>query len=100
MKRGKVIYVLKKNVMGNIDIKIIIVKSLEGYMKYIIRADYYSDGNIIPIGLTNERGNSYIIRNVGSRTDITTGEKEFECVVNGKKIVLIFSEQRWKIKGL
>ncbi len=66
-------------------------------MKYIIRADYYSNGDILPIGLTDESGDSYIISNVKSRVNTKTGEKEYECFVNKKKLLLTCSTQEWKI---
>ena len=66
-------------------------------MYYIVRADYYSNGEIIPLGITDNQGYSQYLRKVkvNKKSD---SELHFDCLTNtGKKVVLLFSKGKWKV---
>lgn len=64
-------------------------------MKYIVRADYYPNGEIIPLGITDCHGNSLYVREV-----ITTICEENSCRFNcrmsdDREITLVLSNNKW-----
>lgn len=68
--------------------------------QYIVRADFYPDGTILPLGLTDKSGNTkYIdrVKKIISKTYVDNLlEYKFTCVSNNKEIVLIFKNNIWE----
>lgn len=74
-----------------------------GYIKFmeniVVRADYYNDGNILPISVTYN-GKTYPISKI---CDIETKiymndiQIQFICYLNNKKILLINRKNSWII---
>lgn len=63
--------------------------------KYIVRADFYPDGNVIPIGLTDSSGNTLWIQKIKKKSYIGTSDYQFECVANGRNITLLLKDNHW-----
>ncbi len=69
-------------------------------MNYIVRADYYPNGEIIPLGITDDQGFSQYLKNVNVDKN-PDGGLRFECLTGaGKKVVLSFSKDEWKVEML
>lgn len=66
---------------------------------YIVRADYYPDGNIIPLGITDLSGaTSYIDRICSIEKEVCKEGQvsyKFLCLSNKKKLMLIFENNKW-----
>lgn len=70
-------------------------------MKYIVRADFYPSGEIIPLGITDNQGYSHYLKIVKMNKNVENGARNFECVsTSGKKFVLALSNNRWTIEEL
>lgn len=64
----------------------------------ILRADFYSDGTIVPILVSYEDGRSEFISSVRSVEKNRTGRGcIIHCSTLTKNLTLIFSDSKWKI---
>lgn len=64
----------------------------------VLRADYYSDGAIVPILISFPDGSSEHITAVQSIRWFSDGKECFICcLTQTKKITLRFSDSKWKI---
>ena len=67
--------------------------------RYIVRADYYPDGNIIPLGINDLSGTTFYIEQVCSvkKKISATGQLvyKFVCIADKKKITLLFKNNKW-----
>ena len=66
---------------------------------YIVRADYYPDGNIIPLGFTDVSGTTFYIdqicsveKEVGKNGQILY---KFLCVSKKRKLILLLKNNKW-----
>lgn len=66
---------------------------------YIVRADFYPDGSIIPIGLTDSSGNTLWVQKITKRSYIGTCDYQFECVANGRDITLLLKNNHWIVSN-
>lgn len=65
----------------------------------VVRADYYSDGNILPISVTYN-GRTYPISkicDIETKMDMNEIQIHFTCYLNNKKILLIKKKNSWII---
>ena len=68
-------------------------------MKYIVRADYYPNGEILPIGITDEQGNSTYIKGVVKTCHSNNECCVYECITNNKKIIhLRLEKNKWIVE--
>ena len=64
-----------------------------------VRADFYPNGEIIPLGITYTEGNSrYIDKVIKVEKNITKKETRFYCLSNGLPIELVFNIRGWHIE--
>lgn len=60
-------------------------------MNYIVRADFYPSGSILPLGITDECGNTLYIRNFEPLVASSDGSQNIYCeTTNNKKFLLSF----------
>ena len=70
-------------------------------MSYIIRADYYPNGEIVPLGITDCQGNSQYLRTIKKIEEGNENLCYYECVTSkDKKILLSFSNNKWIVESL
>ena len=67
---------------------------------YIVRADFYPDGNIIPLGITDRSGKTMFIDQVMKMERKSFGSDQheyiFSCLVNREEIILRFIDNKWE----
>ena len=67
---------------------------------YIVRADFYPDGNIIPLGITDKSGKTIFIDQVQKMERKSFGPKQYEyifsCLVSKKEVILRFIDNKWE----
>ncbi len=64
---------------------------------YIVRVDFYPEGGIIPLGITDKTGNTaYIQKIISMRNDENLG-CVFDCVTDIGRCILTFKNDRWCI---
>ena len=62
-------------------------------MEYIVRADFYPNGEIIPLGITDCHGNSIFVNRVIKVIKITENNIYFKCSASGnRELLLSFAE--------
>lgn len=62
---------------------------------YIVRADYYPDGSIRPLGITDKKGNTFYIDSI-EEPHITSKEGLlFKCFIHSKEAKLFLSNNHW-----
>lgn len=67
-------------------------------MEYIVRADFYPNGEIIPLGITDCYGNSMFVNRVIETTRIKENNIRFKCSVSGGRVFFLsFVESKWAI---
>lgn len=73
-------------------------------MRFIVRVDYYPNGSIVPIGVTNESGESIYIDQIEriDRYISTSGNAEYHFLCRSKTRLfwLVFCDNRWNILNL
>ena len=67
----------------------------------VVRADFYSNGEIVPLGITDSWGKTKYINRV-LKTERRTGAKggiayQFVCEINEEKIILFFRNGQWEL---
>lgn len=63
--------------------------------QYIVRADFYPDGTIIPLGITDEYGKTTFIQKIKKTIRISSTEYKIECIANGKNVILLLKNNSW-----
>lgn len=67
-------------------------------MEYIVRADFYPNGEIIPLGITDCHGNSIFVNRVIETTRIKENNIRFKCSVSGGEVLFLsFVENKWTV---
>ena len=68
-------------------------------MDYIVRADFYPDGQVLPLGITDIEGNTQYLERTISINRIGKTDYSFDCITTcKKKIKLSFLEGKWIIE--
>ncbi len=63
---------------------------------YIVRADFYPNGDILPLGITDCSGDSMMIQ---SAKPIFGDKKRFNCTTcDGKQVLIAFENGRWFVE--
>ena len=62
---------------------------------YTVRADFYPDGSVLPIGLTDNNGETIYLESVQRLVESNKEDLLFHCTANGETIVLVFSNRMW-----
>ena len=78
--------------MYNYSVEVVTVNN------YIVRADHYPDGSIIPLGYTNRKGETVYIDRVIKIKKESTKTIIYRCKVKNKIINLIFQDLKWIIE--
>lgn len=68
--------------------------------EYIVRADFYPDGKIIPLGITNSQGKTSYIQHIITSLRVYPNEYRIKCVSDGKVISLIFKNGYWEVNTI
>lgn len=65
--------------------------------EYIVRADFYPDGSIIPLGFTNKQGETIYIGRVIKTTILSNNPYSirYECDVDGKRREIDLRGNKW-----
>lgn len=67
----------------------------------VLRADYYSDGTIIPILLTFSDGKSEVISSIKEIKREDNGKKHIvHCTTAGKELILCFQNAKWSVENV
>ncbi len=68
-------------------------------MNYIVRADYYPDGQVVPLGITDAEGNTQYLEKTICVKRFGGSGFSFDCITTCKKrIKLSFLEGKWIIE--
>lgn len=65
--------------------------------QFIVRADFYPDGNIIPIGITDRNGDTIWIQKVRKVNCVGTHDFQFDCIAHRKNVTLLLTNNHWTI---
>ena len=65
------------------------------YNDFIVRADHYPNGQIIPIGITNPSGDTTYIDRVISIKKESTHRIIFRCRFKDKEFKLLLDNYKW-----
>lgn len=65
--------------------------------KYIIRADFYPNGDIVPLGITNTRGKTIFIKKI-DKIERSGEEYRFFCSTNEFNLLLTLRNNTWTVK--
>ena len=69
-------------------------------MDYIVRADYYPNGEIVPLGITDHNGNTLYLNEMEMIRTPGINNFRFVCLTSSnKKIILLYSEGKWNIEN-
>lgn len=69
------------------------------YMEYIVRADYYPDGEIIPLGITDCHGNSMFVNKIIETIRTDDNVIRIKCSTNaGELFMFSFAHDRWTVR--
>lgn len=66
--------------------------------EYIVRADFYPNGDIVPLGITDLSGKSVYVQNIIKATKISSNKYQIDCIANNRKITLIFKGLSWIVR--
>jgi hypothetical protein len=70
-------------------------------MDYIVRADFYPNGDIIPLGITDCNGNSIFVNKVTETTRTKENSIRFKCSASGGRVFLLsFVKNRWAVSEI
>ena len=67
------------------------------YKNYIVRADFYPTGRIIPLGFTDSFGETLYVKKIISINYKSSGEEIIRCIIKNKKHTVIFKNNKWEI---
>lgn len=65
-------------------------------MKYIIRADFYPDGRIMPLGVTDDCGNTSFIKKIIKVEKISLNKYKFYCITDNGDMLIIYNKGEWR----
>ena len=69
-------------------------------MDYIVRADYYPNGEIVPLGITDHNGTTLYLNEMEMIRTPGINNFRFVCLTSSnKKIILLYSEGKWNIEN-
>lgn len=64
-----------------------------------VRVDFYPTGDILPLGVTNSRGNSLFIDKIVKVEKLATKDVvKYFCLSNGSPLVLVYNRGVWYIE--
>lgn len=67
-------------------------------MEYIVRVDFYPNGEIIPLGITDCHGNSIFVNRVIKVIKITENNIHFRCSASGNRVLFLsFEGGKWTV---
>ena len=70
-------------------------------MEYIVRADFYPNGEIIPLGITDCHGNSIFVNRITETVRIKENNIRFKCSASGSRVFLLsFVESKWTVSEI
>jgi hypothetical protein len=69
-------------------------------MGYIIRADFYPNGEVVPLGLTDNHGNSLYVQKAKRIKHGSDEYSYFECLADGKRFLLTFKGVEWGVEHI
>ena len=68
----------------------------------IVRADFYKNGKIIPLGITYESGRNVIIKKIISENNIISSNQEnmcnYKCLTDNGIINLTYRNNAWHLE--
>ena len=67
---------------------------------YIVRVDFYPDGRIIPLGITDNQGNTTFIQKSELVFSNGNGTQYFECITKNMQFSLEFKNGKWHIENI
>ena len=68
-------------------------------MDYIVRADYYPNGKMIPLAITDCHGISLYVRRI--EKIVADGEMRYVCSMsNYERYSIVFRENTWYVKRI
>lgn len=62
---------------------------------FIIRADFYSCGNVIPLGITDENGNTLYIEKIIETKYTNHNELRIKCLAEKNIYILTLKNNHW-----
>ena len=65
---------------------------------FIVRADFYPNGEIVPLGITDGQGDTVFIQQSKDAFSDEVGTKRFECVTKAGKLCLEFRNGKWYVQ--
>lgn len=69
-------------------------------MNYIVRADYYPNGEVVPLGITDHNGNTLYFKEMEMSRSPGVNSFRFVCLTSSnKKITLLYSEGKWNVES-
>lgn len=70
-------------------------------MEYIVRADFYPNGEIIPLGITDCHGNSIYVNKITKTTRTKENNIRFKCSVSGGRVFFLsFVKNKWTVSEI
>ena len=68
-------------------------------MEYIVRADFYPNGEIIPLGITDCHGNSIFVNRVIKVIKIAENNIHFKCSASENRVLFLsFAGGKWTVE--
>ena len=65
---------------------------------YIVRADFYPNGEVIPLGITDNYGRSFYVTRIIQIQRIGINEIAIECIIDSKHYILSLKNNIWNCK--
>lgn len=70
-------------------------------MEYIVRADFYPNGKIIPLGITDCNGNSIFVNKIIETIRTKENNIRFKCSASGGRVFfLFFVKNKWTVSEI
>ena len=70
-------------------------------MEYIVRADFYPNGEIIPLGITDCNGNSIFVNKIIETVRTKENNFRFKCSAHGGRVFsLSFVKNKWTVSDI
>lgn len=70
-------------------------------MEYIVRADFYPNGEIIPLGITDCNGNSIFVNKIIEIIRTKENNISFKCSASGGRVFfLFFVKNKWTVSEI
>lgn len=65
--------------------------------KYIVRADFYPEGDIVPLGITIVGGDTIYVTRVIEKKQKCINEFEFKCLTRYGECTLTLTNNKWSV---